>query len=91
MPREENEYKYVYLNGQPIVQWARNSNIMFIMNGRTWPNELTFQQGNDTSDFKPRRSNCDTCIASRPILEQSSGEINDSPLSDTKSPKLAPE
>ena len=82
MPREENEDNYVNLNGQIVFQWARNSCNMFIMNGRTWPNEFTFQQRNDKSDVKPRRPNCDTCIAIRPILEHSSGKLKDPPLSD---------
>ena len=57
---------------------------MFIMNGRTWPNEFTFQQGNDGADFKPRRSNCDTCFADKLILEHSHGKLKNSLLSDHK-------
>ena len=70
MKRLKNQDKLVNTTGKIIAQIARTSTNMFIMNGRTLPNECTFKQVDEKSSSRPRRSKCDTFLADRSVIEQ---------------------
>ena len=55
-----------------------------MMNGRAPPNKFTYKQVDEKSSSTPRRSNCDTCMADRSIIEQSTGRSFEHDMSDHK-------
>ena len=88
MERAKNQDQLSNITGKIITQIARSSTNMFIMNGRTLPNEFTFKQVDEKSSFGPRRSNCDTALADRSIIEQSEGSWYENEMSDHKQARI---
>ena len=68
MKREKSPDKYINQNGAEILQIARSNANMFRLNGRTLPDEFIFEQENEKSDAKPRRSNCDTILHKHALM-----------------------
>ena len=89
MKRLKNQDKHVNITGKIIAQIARSSSNMFIMNGRTLPNEFTFKQVDEKSGFRPKRSNCDTHLADRSIIGQSTGRWLENEMSDHKMAQIS--